>query len=113
MSIQQDLIINAKEYFQNAMLCQKKKQYNSSVTLFFKTIATLTDLFILKKEGKIPTNHSERFRILQKNYPEIYKILDKNFPFYQDSYRLKLKLDVSKIFENDCRKMFKLIGREM
>ena len=113
MSIKKDLTSNAKEYFQNAMLSQKKKQYNSSVTLFFKTISTLIDLFLLKNEGKIPANHSERFRILQKKYPEIYGILDKNFPFYQDSYRLKLKLEVSKMFENDCRKMFKIVEREM
>lgn len=110
MPIKNDLISNAKEYFENAFFAQKRKQYNTSVTLFFKTISALADLYIFDKEKRIPSSHSERFRILQKEYPEIYEYLDKNFSFYQDSYRLKLNLEISKILENDCRKLFKITG---
>ena len=113
MSIKKDLISNAKEYFDNAILAQENKQYNSSVTLFFKSLSALADLNIFIKEGRPPSSHSERFRILQKKFPEIYEILDKNFPFYQNSYRSKLNLEVSKIFENDCRKLFRTIGKEI
>jgi len=109
MSIKKDLTSNAKEYFENALLAQKKKQYNSSVTLFFKTLSTLSDLYLLINEGRIPSSHSERFRILENKYPKIYEILDKDFPFYQNSYRTKLKLEVSKIFENDCRRIFRIV----
>jgi len=108
MPIKDDLISNAKEYFENAFSAQKRKQYNTSVTLFFKTISSLADLYIFNKENRIPSSHSERFRILQRKYPKIYEYLDKNFSFYQDSYRLKLNLEISKIFENDCRKLFEI-----
>lgn len=110
MSIKNDLTSNAKEYFKNAFFAQKRGQYNTSVTLFFKALSALADLYILKKQGQIPSSHTERFRILEKKYPEIYNYMDKDFPFYQDSYRTKLNLEISKIFENDCRKIFELIG---
>jgi hypothetical protein len=109
MSIKEDLISNAREYFKNALLAQDKREYNSSVTLFFKTISALADLFILKKENQIPSSHSERFRILQSKYPEIYFFIDKDFPFYQNSYRSRLNKEVSKIFENDCRRIFEIL----
>jgi hypothetical protein len=110
MALKKDLEENAKEYFNNALTAQKNKQCNTAVTLFFKSISALADLIILKKDGKIPSNHAERFRILEKEYKEIYRIIDKNFPFYQDSYRSKLNLEVSKIFENDTRRLFEIAG---
>lgn len=76
------LIKNIKEYYQNALNTEKNKQYNSAVTLFFKTLSSLCDLFILIKEGHMPTSHTERFRILQTKYPKICTIIDKDFPYY-------------------------------
>ncbi len=109
MTIKQDLISNSREYFSNAKYLKSKKDYNSSVTLFFKAISSLADLYILIKQGKSPSNHSERFSILKKLSPEIYSILDKDFPFYQSSYRTKLNLEVVEIFENDCRRLFEIL----
>ena len=65
---------NACEYYQNAIEAEKRRQYNSAVTLFFKAISALCDLYILRNEGRMPSNHSERFRILQLKYFKIYKI---------------------------------------
>ncbi|MBT4376127.1 hypothetical protein HOD29_02015 [archaeon] len=110
MSARNDLISNAKEYFKNALFAQKRREYNTSVTLFFKTLSALADLYLLEKENQMPSSHSERFRILQNKYPEIYGFLDKDFPLYQQSYRSKLNAEVSKIFENDCRKIFEIIN---
>jgi len=110
MSIQKDLEENAREYFNNGLITQNKKEYNSSVTLFFKSISTLADLFILKNEGSFPSSHAERFRILEKNYKEIYELIDKNFPYYQNTYRNKLNKETSKMLENDARKLFKTLG---
>ena len=100
---------NAMEYFKNGVEAEKKKEYNSAVTLFFNTISSLADLFILIKEGKMPGNHTERFRIMQTKYPDIYKILDKNFPFYQDSYRLRLNKETNNLLKNDAEKLFKML----
>lgn len=108
--IQQILIENIKEYNNNAIEAENKKQYNTAVTLFFKALASLCDLYILIKEGHIPTNHTERFRILETKYSEIYKILDKDFPFYQDSYRIRLNKEISIILKEDVRKLSKILN---
>jgi hypothetical protein len=101
---------NAKEYYKNGVEAEKKEEYNSAVTLFFKAIASLSDLFILVKEDKMPSNHNERFRILELKYPEIYRINDKDFPFYQDSYRSRLTGEVSEMLKNDAKRIFELLN---
>ena len=103
-------IENAKEYYRNAIDAENKREYNTSVTLYFKTISALCDIYIFIKERKLPSNHTERFRILESKYPEIYKIIDKNFPFYQDSYRTKLTKEISLMFKNDTKRLFEILG---
>lgn len=71
-------------------------------------MAVLADLFIYMKEGSIPSNHSERFKILKARYPEIYSILDKIFPIYQQSYKLKMSLEHVEELENDFRRIIKI-----
>ena len=90
-NIKRIFIENAREYHRNALVAENKSEYNTSVTLYFKAISALCDIYIFIKEGKTPSNHTERFRILELKYPEIYKIIDKDFPFYQDSYRQNLQ----------------------
>src|SRR3989344_1209335 len=65
---------------------------------------------IFINEGKVPSNHVERFRILELKYYEIYKIIDKDFPFYQDSYRTRLTREVSLMLKNDAKKLSEIIG---
>ena len=101
---------NAREYYKNALNAEKKQEYNSAVTLFFKTIASLSDLFIFIKEGKMPSNHTERFKILELKYKEIYNIIDKNFPFYQDSYRTRLNKEISEVLKEDAKRLFELLN---
>jgi hypothetical protein len=109
-SIREILIENVKEYYRNALLAETKKEYNTAVTLYFKAISALCDLYILAKEGKIPSNHTERFRILEQKYKEIYKIIDKDFPFYQDSYKARLTKEVSSMLKDDTRKLSEVLG---
>jgi len=101
---------NAREYYKNALDAEKKQEYNSAVTLFFKAIASLSDLFVLVKEGKMPSNHNERFRILESKYKEVYNILDKDFPFYQDSYRTRLNKEISEVLKEDAKRLFELLN---
>lgn len=97
----------AKEYYQSGVEELSKKRNNSAVTLFFKCILSLTDLFILKNKKITPSSHSERFRIVQQNFPDLYDILDKDFPFYQDSYNLILSKELAEIIKNDAEKIAK------
>jgi hypothetical protein len=100
---------NIKEFYDSAVKSEKEKKYNVAVTLYFKALAVLADLYIFEKQGKVPSNHSDRFRILESNYPDIYRLLDKNFPFYQDSYRIKLNKEICGVLKNDAKKLMGIL----
>jgi len=108
MSQEEFLIENIKEFVKEAREAKLNKAYNSSVTLFFKALAVSCDLYILRKEGLIPKNHTERFEILKNRYNEIYRILNKDFPVYQQSYRLKLGKEYAEVLEEDVKKLIKI-----
>lgn len=104
------LIENFEEYFNQGLELFKKEKYNSATTLFFKAIAALCDLFILRKEGFIPSSHANRFRILEEKYPEIYRIADRDFPFYQDSYTKKMDNESAKLLKEDAEALKRKVG---
>ena len=104
---------NAIEYYENAIKAELKTQYNSFVTLFFKSLSSLCDLFVLLKIRIMPSNHNERFRILETKFPEIYKILDRDFPFYQGTYKSKLNKEVSELLKNDVKRLFEILNINM
>jgi len=95
----------AREYFCSALDEFKKERYNSAVVLYFKSLISLVDLFILKNKNKTPSSHGERFRICKENYGEIYDILDKDFPFYQDSYNVLMSKELAEVIKEDAEKI--------
>ena len=101
---------NFEEYYSLGLMAFNEEKYNSATTLFFKAIAALCDLYILRKEGFIPSSHSNRFRILEENYFEIYKIADRDFPFYQDSYTKKMDKESAQLLKEDAEKLKKILG---
>lgn len=107
--IEREIIENINEFYNSAVKAEQENKYNVAVTLFFKALAVLADLYIFGKKGKVPSSHSERFRILEKEYPDIYKLLDKNFPFYQDSYRIKLNKEICEVLKNDAEQLIKIL----
>jgi hypothetical protein len=108
--IEDTLIKNSKEYYEEGLSSYKRKRFNTSLTLFFKSIAVLSDLFIYRREGKVPSNHSERFRILGEKYIDIYNLLDKDFPFYQSSYRLEINKETCEVIKKDAEYLFEILG---
>ncbi|MFH1132888.1 MAG: hypothetical protein V1735_00185 [Nanoarchaeota archaeon] len=113
MTHETDLRDNAFEFLSAARSAMDNQAYNVAVTLSFKAIAVLTDLYLLRKEGVIPSNHAERFRLLQKKYPQIYLIHDKDFPIYQDSYRTKLTRAYAEVLANDAKKLLRITGIDL
>lgn len=95
----------AKEYFYSGIDEFNKERYNSAVVLFFKSLTSFTDLYILQKTNKTPSSHTERFWITQKNFQEVYDLLDKNFPFYQDSYSKIISKELAEVIKNDAKIM--------
>ena len=104
------LIQNIKEYMKNALESKSKGEHNTAVTLFFKAMAAICDLYLLKKDRFLPSSHVHRFRVLESKYPEIYRIIDKNFSLYQDSYKLRMDFNASGVMEKDVRKLSKITG---
>ena len=101
---------NSREYYRNGLLAEKRGEFNTSVTLFFKALASLCDLQILKDKGFFPSNHSERFRILEKEYGEFYSLINKDFSIYQNSYRLRLDKNTSEVLKYDVETLFGKLG---
>ena len=106
---EKNLLENFNEYFTSAIEALKKKKFNTATTLFFKAIAALCDLYILKKEGFIPSSHTQRFRILEEKYPKIYKIIDRDFPFYQESYTQKMDEESANLLKEDAETIKKML----
>lgn len=101
---------NFFEYYNLGLSTFEDKKYNSATTLFFKAIIALCDIYILRKEGRIPTSHADRFRLAEEKFGEIYLIIDRDFPFYQDSYTKKLDKEAAELIKNDIEKIRKILG---
>lgn len=99
---------NIEEYLTFAEYALKQGKYNSATTLFFKALCAGVDLFLLKNEGKVPSSHTDRFRLVQEKYPDIYKIMDRDFPFYQDSYTKKMSEEAAELLKEDAEKIKRL-----
>lgn len=84
--LENSLAANIKNFVASARLVYKSEDYTSATVLYFKTLFCTLDLIILKEKGFIPKDHSERFRVLEKDFPDFYTFIDKYFPIYQSSY---------------------------
>lgn len=104
------LIENFKEYFNQGLAAFDNGKNNAATTLFFKALATLCDLYILRKEGIVPSSHASRFRIMEEKYPVLYKIADRDFPFYQDSYTRRMNKETAQLLKEDAETLKKLLG---
>lgn len=96
---------SAREYFYSGQDELNKRRYNAALVLFFKSLISFTDLYILQNTGNTPSSHTERFRICQGNFPEVYDLLDKDFPFYQDSYIQIMNKELVEVIKNDAKIM--------
>ena len=94
---------SAREYYNSGIDGFHKERYNSAVVLFFKSLISLTDLYILQKTGETPSSHTHRFRIVENNFKDIYELLDKDFPFYQDSYEQIMTKELAEVIRDDAK----------
>jgi hypothetical protein len=100
---------NYTEYVFLAQEALRRGKFNGATTLFFKAIVALSDLYILKEEGRAPSSHADRFRIAEKKYPALYEILDRDFPFYQDSYTKKMDQEAAELLKEDAETIRKMV----
>ena len=92
---------NIKTFLNSAELVYNTQDFTSATILYFKALFTAIDIIILKNKGKIPKDHSERFRILELFEPVLYSLLDKIYPIYRNTYTTTINKETcDKIKEN-------------
>ena len=99
-----NLIKNIKKLLNSAKLVYNTMDYTSATILYFKCLFMIIDYIILKKNGKTPKDHGERFRILEKDFPDLYIMLDKDFPLYRNTYSLSISKEKCNGIKENVRK---------
>ena len=74
------------ELYSSACALLAEEKYKSATILLSKALFSLVDYLIYIEFEKLPKNHSERFRILEKKFPKIYVIVDVIWDKYTDTY---------------------------
>jgi uncharacterized protein (UPF0332 family) len=105
--MEEELINNIKTFFKSAELVYQNKDYTSATMLYFKTLFVALDLIILRKLKKTPKDHTERFRILERDFPEEYFSLDKYFSVYRSTYSTTVDKDTCEEIRNYVNKTVK------
>lgn len=75
-----------RDYLDGASLLESKNNYKSAVNLYFKALTSLVDYVLEQETNRVPSNHSDRFRMTENKFKEIYSVLDALFSTYRDSY---------------------------
>ena len=89
--MENELLKNIKTFKTSAELVYSNKDYTSATILYFKLAFVVLDYIIYQKNKSIPKDHTERFRILQKQFFEEYQFLDKFFELYRTTYSLSVE----------------------
>jgi len=74
------------EEIEGALSEEKNKRYKNAVILYSKAIFSLCDYIIIINKLKLPSDHTERFKILDGYFPVIYRTVKKVFGKYVDTY---------------------------
>ena len=98
--LEDELRKNIFTFLKSADLIYQTGDHTSATILYFKTLFSVLDLIILKKEGKVPKDHEERFRVLETKFQSLYSVLDNIFRIYRATYRTAISKD-------DCEKVKK------
>ncbi len=86
MAIIDILKSSIREEIEGAVSEYNLNRCKNALILFSKALFSMADYLIAARNLKMPENHEERFRILQRYMPNVYHILDKLFKKYTDTY---------------------------
>lgn len=109
-SLENTLKENARTFLASALKVYESGDITSATILYFKALFAILDFVILKKKGIVPKDHSERFRILEKEFPELYTFVDAHFDVYQDTYRTKIRKEECDIIKEYVERVIKEQG---
>lgn len=99
-----ELLAQAKLFWRSAELVNEANDPTSATVLYFKCAFVLLDVLLEKRIRKVPKDHTERFRLLEKHAPDLYAEMDKYFPIYRSTYN-------DKIERNQCDEVKNYVDR--
>ena len=99
------LLETIKKDKQAADLLFDNKLITQATILYFKTLFAIFDYVILKKIGKAPQSHTERFIILKQELPELYQINDTYFSVYQQTYSTEIEKSICEEIQKHVNKL--------
>ncbi len=108
--MEKELIRNILTFKKSADLVYQNKDFTSATILLFKTLFVALDLVILRKVRLTPKDHTERFRILEKDFPPYYLLLDKFFSVYRSTYSTTIDEETCKEVKDNVEKVIKDLG---
>jgi len=94
----------------SATMVYESKDYTSAAILYFKVIFITLDLLLYRKRKITPKDHTERFRMLEREFPEEYELLDKYFQIYRDTYSLTIDAKTCEEVKNYATKTITRVG---
>ena len=86
-----ELVSHIQRFWASAEAVYRLGDHTSATILYFKCWFVLLDHILLIATQKHPTDHTERFRLLETHFPLLYITLDKYFPIYRDTYSLVIE----------------------
>jgi hypothetical protein len=112
MGFKETLKENYVEYKLSAQEAYVKNRLNVAAMIYYKCLTTLADYMIYKKTSRMVSNHSERFKILEKLDKDAYDLLSPLFDTYRQTYFGSLKVeDVNKL-KDATNRLEKIVGIE-
>jgi hypothetical protein len=112
MGFKETLKDNYAEYRPSAEESYSKKRYNVAAMIYYKCLTTLADYLIYEKTSRIVSNHTERFKILEKLDKGAYDLLSPLFDTYRQTYFGSLGIvDVTKL-KDAVERLEKIVGIE-
>lgn len=101
-----------KQFIMSAKLSEDNNLLIPAADSFFKALIHVIDFYLWKNIGKIPDNHNERFRILEKENMELYTLNDELFRIYRKSYREDITKEEFLRIKNGLKRALKITGLE-
>lgn len=103
------IIKNFNEFYSLAKIAFETKKLNAAVTLYYKALVELCDLYLLRNINKIGATHTERFSLLKKVNPKLYAISSKLFRFYRDSYSKEISSVIARSVKENVEETKRMV----
>ena len=101
-----------REFVEGGLEEEEKGRLRLAATAYFKAVTQICDYLIFKKYARIPSSHTDRFRMLERGFPEIYKIVDRIFGVYRDTYSEIVTRNSCRLIKDELAEIIRLAGLE-